>query len=653
MSAAFDDALIEEVASIVSTEARAFSNVGRAGLDFWTPNINPYKDPRWGRGAETPGEDPFRIKGYTKSLLRGLEGNQKFKKIIATCKHFAAYDLEKWNTAVRYGFNAVVGMQDLVEYYLPPFQQCARDSKVGSIMCSYNALNGTPACASTYLMHDVLREHWGWTEDNQYITSDCNAVQDFYAYHNYSATAAQAAGKAYTAGCDTICQLGHSIDVTGAYNQSLLSEATMDQALRRMYQMLIRAGYFDPAEATEYRSYTWDDVNTPKAQTLALQAASEGIVLKKNNGILPLNASHKPSLALIGFWANATTQMLGGYSGRAPYIHSPLYAAQQLGFQTFYANGPIAPPSSDNDTWTKSALAAAQQADVVIFYGGTDNSIAAEELDRYNITWPSAQLSLVGQLSSLGKPVIVAELGDQVDDTTLLANKNISAIIWAGYPGQDGGTAVLNILTGNTAPAGRLPVSVYPGNYVNQVPMTDMSLRPSSTNPGRTYMWYNDSVLPFGYGLHYTTFNRSFASATQMYNNRTFNILDLIKGCNETHLDLCTFTSVPLSIAVKNTGNVTSDFVALAFLSGAHGPQPYPIKRLAAYTRLRGIAPGKTNITELAMTLGALARVDTAGNLVLWPGTYKMLLDVDGADSLTFELAGNAVALDVWPQPHS
>jgi xylan 1,4-beta-xylosidase len=196
MSSAFDDDLIKEIATVVSTEARAFSNAGRAGLDFWTPNINPYKDPRWGRGAEvsqtavsvkcsnlirwytkTPGEDPFRIKGYVKALLEGLEGNQKVRKIIATCKHFAGNDMERWSGVVRYGFNAIISLQDLSEYYLPPFQQCARDSKVGSIMCSYNAINGTPACADPYIMTSILREHWNWTEHNNFITSDCNAVQ--------------------------------------------------------------------------------------------------------------------------------------------------------------------------------------------------------------------------------------------------------------------------------------------------------------------------------------------------------------------------------------------------------------------------------------------------------------------------------------------
>ncbi|KAH8159306.1 hypothetical protein CIB48_g8945 [Xylaria polymorpha] len=216
MSAAFDDELIHAVADIVSTEARAFSNVGRAGLDYWTPNINPYKDPRWGRGSETPGEDPFRIKEYVKALIEGLQGSEDTTKVIATCKHYAAYDLERWHGITRYEFDAIVTMQDLVEYYLPPFQQCARDSKVKSIMCSYNSVNGTPACGSTYLMETVLRDFWEWSDENQYITSDCNAILNFHKDHNYTKTAAESAAIALNAGTDTICEVGRNTNVLGA-----------------------------------------------------------------------------------------------------------------------------------------------------------------------------------------------------------------------------------------------------------------------------------------------------------------------------------------------------------------------------------------------------------------------------------------------------
>ncbi|KAI0409776.1 glycoside hydrolase family 3 protein [Xylaria palmicola] len=649
MSAAFDDELIHAIADVVSTEARAFSNAGRAGLDYWTPNINPYKDPRWGRGSETPGEDPFRIKEYVKALIDGLQGAEKTTKVIATCKHYAAYDLERWHGIKRYDFDAIVSMQDLVEYYLPPFQQCARDSKVKSIMCSYNSVNGTPACGSTYLMGTVLRDFWEWKDENQYITSDCNAVLNFHDDHNYTKTAAQSAAFALNAGTDTICEVGVNTDVVGAWNQTLLQEPIMDRALRRLYEGLVRTGYFDPPDATPYRSLGWKDVNTTAAQALALRSAVDGIVLKKNDGLLPLR-NNNATLALIGFWAGPAAgnrAMLGGYAGIPSYYRTPTDAARKLGFTTINASGPLNQSTSANDTWTAAALEAASKSDVVVYFGGMDMSIESEDLDRDAIAWPGAQLSLVEKLCSLGKPCVVVELGDQNDDTPLLTSANVSAIVWAGFPGQDGGTAVFDVLTGKSAPAGRLPSTVYPAKYVNQVPLTDMSLRPSASNPGRTYKWYNDSVLPFGFGLHYTTFNASFKDGG--VTKEQYAIEDIVKGCKQRHLDLCEFE--PITISAKNTGNTTSDFVVLAFLSGEYGPAPHPIKELAAYTRLKRIGAGEAKEARLTIKLGELARVDGNGNTVLYPGKYHVLVDVPTQDQITFELTGKPKTLIEFPQP--
>ncbi|KAK4041437.1 putative exo-1,4-beta-xylosidase bxlB [Parachaetomium inaequale] len=663
LASAFDDDLVFKVASVISTEARAFANVGQAGLDYWTPNINPYKDPRWGRGHETPGEDPVRIKGYVKALLEGLEGNESIRKVVATCKHYAAYDMERWQGVTRHRFNAVVSLQDLSEYYLPPFQQCARDSKVGSFMCSYNALNGTPACASTYLMDDILRKHWKWTEHNNYITSDCNAIQDFLpTWHNFSSTqtAAQAAAVAYEAGTDTVCEVPGwppYTDVLGAYNQTLLSEEVIDKALRRLYEGLVRVGYFDPASASPYRSIGWEDVNTPEAQALALQSAADGLVLLKNDGTLPLNLKGK-TVALIGHWANTSSQMLGGYSGVPPYLHGPVYAAGQLSLTYHYAPGPVAQPNTTQDTWTAAALSAANKSDVILYFGGTDTSIAAEDRDRDSIAWPAAQLTLIQALSALGKPLIIAQLGDQVDDTPLLTNPAISAILWAGYPGQSGGTAVLNAITGVSPPAGRLPVTQYPASYTDQVPMTDMSLRPGNTisnstkdwkNPGRTYRWYpqNTTVLPFGHGLHYTPFAPRFG----VFPTLNLTTSSLLAACppSQSHKDLCPFPT-QFSVWVTNTGKtITSDYVALVFVAGEFGPRPYPIKTLVGYARVRGVRPGETRAVVVGVKVGDLARVDGRGDRVLFPGRYRFLLDVDGG--VEFVVGGEEVVLDAFPQP--
>lgn len=490
-------------------------------------------------------------------------------------------------------------------------------------MCSYNAINGVPACADSYIMDDILRKHWNWDQpDHPYVTSDCNAILDIWNNHEYVRTAAEAAAVAYNAGTDTVCEVFNRTDIEGAYDQGLLTEATIDQALRRLFEGLVIAGYFDPKAGNPYRSIGWDQVNTPEAQALARTAATESIVLKKNDGILPMKFDDSMTVALIGMWANATTQMQGGYSGPPPYYHNPIYAAEQLGINYIYADGPINETETTGN-WTKAALRAAKKADVVLYFGGIDWSVEAEALDRYQIAWPQSQLSLIESIAKLGKPLIVAQLGDQLDDTPLLENDNVNAILWAGYPSQDGGPAVFDILTGAVAPAGRLPVTQYPAHYVDDVSLLNMNLRPGTDNPGRTYMWYKDAVIEYGYGLHYTTFEATFTKGS-IKNGCARNIQHVLSSCSG-HPDKCLLGA--LSISVANTGDVDSDFVALAFVKAVNaGPGPYPIKSLASYQRLFSVGAGSTQTATLPVTLGTIARRDEKGNLVLYPGKYKMLL---------------------------
>ncbi|KAF2738056.1 beta-xylosidase [Polyplosphaeria fusca] len=644
MSAAFDDQLIYDVATIIGTEARAFSNGGMAPVDFWTPNINPYKDPRWGRGSETPGEDALRLKGYVKSLLSGLEGNATQRRIIATCKHYAGNDLEDWKGTNRHNFDAKITQQDLAEYYLQPFQQCARDSKVGSFMCSYNSVNGVPACANTFLMGTILRDHWKWTEDNNYITSDCEAVLDISANHHYSSSNAAGTAIAFNSGMDTSCEYSGSSDIPGAWKSGALNETTVNKALNRLYHGLVRAGYFDGASAV-YSKLGISDVNTQKAQQLARQAAADGIVMLKNDKTLPLALRKGSKVALVGFWAEKSDELQGGYSGNAPFLHSPSYAAQQLGLTVKTATGPVLQSNSASDTWTTKALAAAKDSDYILYFGGQNKDAAMEGKDRLTLNWPEAQATLIKKLADLGKPLVIVQMGDMLDNTPLLSIKGVNAILWASWPGQDGGPAVLDIITGAKAVAGRLPVTQYPTNYTN-LAMTDMNLRPGGSNPGRTYRWYPSAVQTFGFGLHYTTFKASFDGSTTSYN-----IQDLLKSCSNEFPDTCALPSLPVSIA--NTGNVTSDFVALAFIAGQNGPKPYPIKTLAAYKRVRDVAPGKSVKTSLEWTLANVARHDEKGNTVLYPGSYQILLDEPTQTMLNFTLTGDQAVLDKWPTPPS
>ncbi len=433
-----------------------------------------------------------------------------------------------------------------------------------------------------------------------------------------------------------------------AYDQGLFNETVIDQALVRLYTALVKLGYFDPASATPYRSLGWSDVATSDAEALALKAAEEGIVLIKNDGILPLQlpTDHNTTIALLGSWANATTTMQGNYYGIAPYLHSPLYAAQQLPNVNVIYGGGFGVPTTDG--WDE-LLGAAEASDIIIVADGISINDESEGMDRYTIDWPPASIDLIGQFASMGKPVIVLQMGDQLDNTPLLSNPNISAIVWGGYPGMAGGDALMNVLTGKYAPAGRLPVTQYPADYVNEVDLTDMGLRPnaSSGNPGRTYIWYNEAVVPFGYGLHYTNFSASASQPSQS----SYDISSLVSSCNKTqypYMDLCPFEAI--NVTVKNTGSVTSDFVTLGFISGQYGPQPYPIKQLVAYERLFNISAGGSATASLNLTLGSLGRRDEKGDLVLYPGDYGLLVDVPTQAMVNFTLTGTQAVLDQWPQ---
>lgn len=301
-----------------------------------------------------------------------------------------------------------------------------------------------------------------------------------------------------------------------------------------------------------------------------------------------------------------------------------------------------------------AAVAAAGNADFVIYLGGLDNTQERETNDRETLEWPGNQLDLIDQLANTGKPLVVAQFGGgQVDDTALLRNKNVRALIWAGYPSQAGGTALLNILTGKESIAGRLPVTQYPASYNDEVSMYDMNLHPNDTYPGRTYQWYTGkAVLPFGYGLHYTTFSQKWTKQLR----RSYNIQHLVEAARSAS---STGTIIPDTVLfatvqarVKNTGRRMSDYVGLLFLSSKNaGPAPRPRKKLVSYDRLHEIPVRGSQALDLPLTLGSLARADENGDFVIYPGKYKLALDFDEWISFTFELKGKPEIVESLPRP--
>lgn len=646
-AAAFDDELIKDIGQVIGREGRAFGNNGYAGFDYWAPNMNNIRDPRWGRGQETPGEDVLHVQNYIRNFVPAMQGDDlDNKQIIATCKHYAVYDLETG----RYGNNYNPTQQDIADYYMAPFKTCIQEAHVGSVMCAYNSVLGIPSCASEYLLEEVLREHWNFTADYHYVVGDCGSVGDIHDWHNFTESYEDAATVALNAGTDLDC--GSTFI---SLNESLAANTTtiarVDEALTRLYHALFTVGFFDGGK---YESIGWDDVGTPEADALAYEAAVAGLTLLKNSkDFLPVDDGRKRRVALVGPYGNVTEEMQGAYSGRARHIVSLLEAIDGYGvWDVTYEEGTgIASNSTEG---FDAAVSAAGDADLVIYAGGLDNSLERETRDRTTLEWPGNQLDLIEELANTGKPVVVLQFGGgQVDDSALLRNKNVKAVIWAGYPSQAGGTALLDVLTGKKSIAGRLPITQYPASYADEVSIYDINLRANDTYPGRTYQWYSGKpVLPFGYGLHYTTFSPKWTQKLQ----KSYNIQELVKQAHSASKSTTilpdTIPFATVQARVKNTGRRVSDYVGLLFLSSKNaGPAPRPNKRLVSYARLHDVQVGGSQNLDLPLTLGSLARADENGDMVIYPGKYKLALDVDERILFTFELKGTQEVVESLPRP--
>ncbi|EED20979.1 beta-xylosidase XylA [Talaromyces stipitatus ATCC 10500] len=646
--AALNRTLINQIASIIATQARAFNNVGRYGLDAYAPNINGFRSPLWGRGQETPGEDAgFLSSSYAYEYITGLQGgvDPEHLKIVATAKHFAGYDLENWNNNSRLGFDASITQQDLAEYYTPQFLAASRYAKARSFMCSYNSVNGVPSCSSSFLLQTLLRENWDFP-DYGYVSSDCDAAYNVFNPHGYAINISAAAADSLRAGTDIDCGQTYPWYLNQSFIEGSVTRGEIERSLIRLYSNLVKLGYFD-GNQSEYRQLGWNDVVATDAWNISYEAAVEGIVLLKNDGVLPLSEKLK-SVAVIGPWANATQQLQGNYFGPAPYLITPLQAARDAGYKVNYAFGTnILGNTTDGFA---AALSAAKKSDVIIYLGGIDNTIEAEGTDRMNVTWPGNQLDLIQQLSQTGKPLVVLQMGGgQVDSSSLKSNNNVNALVWGGYPGQSGGKAIFDILSGKRAPAGRLVTTQYPAEYATQFPATDMNLRPDGkSNPGQTYIWYTGKpVYEFGYALFYTTFKET----AEKLASSSFDISDIIaspRSSSYAYSELVPFVNVTATI--KNTGKTASPYTAMLFANTTNaGPTPYPNKWLVGYDRLPSIEPGKSTELVIPVPIGAISRVDENGNRIVYPGDYQLALNVDRSVVWDIKLTGNAVTIENWP----
>eukprot|EP00743_Colponemidia_sp_Colp-15_P007755 GILK01008397.1.p1 GENE.GILK01008397.1~~GILK01008397.1.p1 ORF type:complete len:751 (-),score=119.29 GILK01008397.1:185-2437(-) len=620
MGASFNKDMIKNVAQAISSEGRAMHHNDveggfdgfSVGLDFWAPNINIFRDPRWGRGFETPGEDPYLSGQYAVNYVRGMqEGNDhRYLKTVATCKHFAAYSLESWNGTDRYHFDAIVSDKDLVQTYTPAFRACVTEGKVRSIMCSYNSVNGVPACANPFLMQTLLRDTWGF---DGYVVSDCDAVSDIFNSHHYAPSWAATVQSSVKAGCDMCCGDSYK-HLQEAVETGLLSEFDIDQSIRRSLNLRFEVGLFDSPSLVPYSQIPLDVLSSDAHKRLALHAARESIVLLKNdNNILPLRKDKLKKITVVGPHSQATNILCSNYYRELPNVISPFDALKnRLGdsVEINLVTGCDVPCL--NDTQFDSAVKSAQDADVVLAFMGIDMSVESEGLDRVSIDLPGRQNDLLKAVFSANQNLIVILInGGPV--SVEWAKTHAPGIIEAFYPGEQGADAIVDILFGDYNPSARLPVTVYPSEYVNQISLFDMSM---SASPGRTYRFYTGTPLwEFGFGLSYTTFNMWWYSVRGLRGSPPLRTLQAIQAKEV----------VNYRVNVMNTGSIAGGISVLAFIVSNETSGDSPRKQLVGFEKVF-LQPSEQRDVFFDFALRDINAVNEKGQRILREGRYTVMI---------------------------
>ncbi|WCJ43056.1 beta-xylosidase 1 [Euphorbia peplus] len=654
-AASFNETLWKNIGQVVSTEARAMYNLGRAGLTFWSPNINVARDPRWGRILETPGEDPFVVGKYGSNYVRGLQDvegstenqkdlNTRPLKVSSCCKHYAAYDVDNWHGYVRETFDATVTEQDMVETFLLPFEMCVKEGDVSSVMCSYNRVNGIPTCADPKLLNQTIRGDW---DLHGYIVSDCDSIEVIVDRHKYlNTTAVDAVALTMKAGLDLDCGVYYTKFTESAVQEGKVREEYIDRSLNYLYLVLMRVGFFDGIP--QYQSLGKNDICSNNNIALAREAARQGIVLLKNDhNTLPLQIVK--TLAVVGPHANATNATIGNYAGIPCRFRTPID-----GFSV-YANVSYAlgcDVACRNESLVAPAVEAAKSADGTVIVAGIDLSVEAESLDRNDLLLPGYQTQFINQVadSSDGPVILVIMSAGGLDITFAKHNTNIKAILWVGYPGEEGGDAIADVVFGKYNPGGRLPITWYEADYVNRLPLTSMQLRPIDTlgYPGRTYKFFNGStVYAFGYGLSYTKFSYKLTSTSPKQSSLNVKLNKRFQHCRDlTYINQTSKPSCPailtqdlsscdgyqfgFAVEVQNVGSVDGSETVIVYSAPPHGILGAYIKQVIGFNKVF-VRTGATQTLKFEFNLcKSLHIVDYNAYTLLPSGTHSVIIGDSG-----------------------
>ena len=624
LAATFDPATIKEMGVAIGTEGRVkWNQVERAGtehhimqgLTYWSPNINIFRDPRWGRGQETYGEDPYLTGRMGVAFVQGMQGNDAhYYRVSATAKHYAVHSGPEPG---RHSDDIPISKHDEEDTYLPAFRALVTEGKVESVMCAYNSINGQPACANDFLLNDQLREKWGF---KGHVVSDCDAIADIERGHHFTKTVAEAAAVSLQHGVDNDCtEYGRMSGPTSDYDryadamkQGLVSQAVVDQSLRRLFTARMRLGLFDPPAMVPWSSIPDSALNAPEHAALAVKLARESMVLLKNSGVLPVKPSVKHIL-VVGPLADQVDVLLGNYNGKPVHPVTALdgiraaFPNAEVAFEpgTNFLRKTGAAPGSTPDDPLGRAVAAARQADLVIAVAGITSALEGEEMkvtvpgflggDRTSLDLPADEEDLLKAVKATGKPLAVVLMNGSALSVNWAA-ANADAILDAWYPGQAGGTAIGETLSGANNPSGRLPVTFYKG--VDQLPaFKDYAMKE------RTYRYFTGTPLyPFGHGLSYTSF---------AYGKPLLSSVSLQAG-----------GTLGVDVDVSNTGKVEGDEVAQLYLSFPAAPG-MPIRALRGFSRVH-LAAGAHARVHFDLSARDLSSVTAAGDRMVVPGAYRL-----------------------------
>lgn len=629
LAASFNEDLLEEVADAIATEGRAKFNMQQEfddtdiykGLTFWAPNVNIFRDPRWGRGHETYGEDPYLTSRLGVRFIMGLQGHdENYLKSAACAKHFAVHSGPEY---LRHSFNAVVSKKDLYETYLPAFKACVKEAKVEAVMGAYNRVNGEPCCGSKTLLKDILRDEWGF---EGHVVSDCFAIKDFHENHRVTSTPAESAALAVNNGCDLNCGKMF-LYLLEAVEKGLITEEQIDKAVTRLFATRIKLGLLDDKEKVPFNNIGYDKVDSDEMKELNLKAARECLVLLKNeNNLLPLNKEKIKTIGVIGPNANNRRALVGNYEGTASRYITVLEGIQDyLGdkVKVLYSEGchlykeSISSLAGPNDRLSE-VKAVCKYSDVVIACLGLDSGLEGEEGDegnqfasgdKPNLNLPGIQEDILKTIHASGKPVILVLLSGSALAVNW-AHENVHAIIQGWYPGAMGGRAIAEAIFGEFSPSGKLPITFY--KSTEELPdFTDYSMS------NRTYRYMKqDALYPFGYGLSYGKFE----------------IRDV--AVNRTDI---TNDGIDVSLYLENTGDMPASEVVQIYVKVELPDTPNP--QLKAFKKIH-LDKGEGQKITLHLPIEAFSLFDESGRQLVYKGQYSIYVGNSQPDKRSIELTG-------------